>query len=234
MHYRPVPADIAIIGEYPQTSHYRPVPRYGHYRKTTITAKYLLIPSITAQYLQITTITAQYLQITTITAQYLQITTITAQYLQTPSFTGQYLQTPSITGQYLQTPSITVHYLQTPSLAVHYLQTPSLTVKYLLKKKLSSFEIFRVMNFVAWERKIFAASTARAPAQLSTDLNFQVRKMATNQQSRLVEKSVHETESSSSSSEGDDKVHDLEDEVFQALYETPTGMKKTVTFSSVS
>ncbi|KAG7172789.1 hypothetical protein Hamer_G007031 [Homarus americanus] len=44
---------------------------------------------------------------------------------------------------------------------------------------------------------------------------------------------MHENESSSSS-EGDDKDHDVEDELFQALYETPPGMKKTVTFSSVS
>ncbi|KAG7160831.1 hypothetical protein Hamer_G007589 [Homarus americanus] len=44
--------------------------------------------------------------------------------------------------------------------------------------------------------------------------------------SRLVEKSVHETDSSS---EGDNKDHDVEDELFQALYETPppAGMKKT-------
>ncbi|KAG7175136.1 hypothetical protein Hamer_G025661 [Homarus americanus] len=58
-------------------------------------------------------------------------------------------------------------------------------------------------------------------------------KKATNQLSRLVEKSVHETESSSSSEE-DDKDHNVKDELFQALYETPAGMKKTVTFSSVS
>ncbi|KAG7169711.1 hypothetical protein Hamer_G013339 [Homarus americanus] len=46
---------------------------------------------------------------------------------------------------------------------------------------------------------------------------------ATNQLSRLVEKSVHETESSS---EGDDKDHDVEDELFQALYETPRRNEK--------
>ncbi|KAG7155721.1 hypothetical protein Hamer_G023875, partial [Homarus americanus] len=44
-------------------------------------------------------------------------------------------------------------------------------------------------------------------------------KKATNQLSRLVEKSVHETESNSRS-EGEDKDHDVEDELFQALYET--------------
>ncbi|KAG7162456.1 hypothetical protein Hamer_G008000 [Homarus americanus] len=59
----------------------------------------------------------------------------------------------------------------------------------------------------------------------ASSVNLFVRKKATNQQlSRLVERSVHETESSSSS-EGDDKDHDVEDELFQALYETPAGMK---------
>ncbi|XP_042229003.1 zinc finger BED domain-containing protein 4-like [Homarus americanus] len=53
------------------------------------------------------------------------------------------------------------------------------------------------------------------------DINAEgVRKKATNQLSRLVEKSVHEAESSSSS-EGDNKDHDMEYELFQALYETP-------------
>ncbi|KAG7174746.1 hypothetical protein Hamer_G028400 [Homarus americanus] len=61
---------------------------------------------------------------------------------------------------------------------------------------------------------------AHTPAQLSTDLNLFIRKKATNQLSRLVEKSVHETESSSSSEE-DDKDHHVENELFQALYETP-------------
>ncbi|KAG7167138.1 hypothetical protein Hamer_G005481 [Homarus americanus] len=42
----------------------------------------------------------------------------------------------------------------------------------------------------------------------------------------MVEKSVHETESSISSSEGDDKDHDVEDELFQALYETPRRNEK--------
>ncbi|KAG7175135.1 hypothetical protein Hamer_G025660, partial [Homarus americanus] len=51
-------------------------------------------------------------------------------------------------------------------------------------------------------------------------------KKATNHLSRLLEKSVHETESSSSSEE-DDKDHNVKDELFQALYETPAGMKKT-------
>ncbi|KAG7169635.1 hypothetical protein Hamer_G013244 [Homarus americanus] len=65
------------------------------------------------------------------------------------------------------------------------------------------------------------------PAQLSTDLNFQVRKKATNQLSRLVEKSVHKTERSrSSSNEGDDKDHDMENKIFQALYETPCRNEK--------
>ncbi|KAG7155726.1 hypothetical protein Hamer_G022202 [Homarus americanus] len=59
----------------------------------------------------------------------------------------------------------------------------------------------------------------------SGNLNFQVRKKATNQLSRLVEKPMHETESSSSS-EGDDKDHDMEDELFQALYEIPRRNEK--------
>ncbi|KAG7163707.1 hypothetical protein Hamer_G002938 [Homarus americanus] len=67
----------------------------------------------------------------------------------------------------------------------------------------------------------------------ASSVNLFVRKKATNQLSRLVEKSVHETESSSSS-EGDNKDHDVEDELFQALYETPAGMKKTVIISSIS
>ncbi|KAG7153720.1 hypothetical protein Hamer_G009389 [Homarus americanus] len=41
----------------------------------------------------------------------------------------------------------------------------------------------------------------------------------------LVEKSVHKTESSSSS-EGDEKDHDEEDELFQALYQTPNMNEK--------
>ncbi|KAG7167743.1 hypothetical protein Hamer_G010129 [Homarus americanus] len=53
----------------------------------------------------------------------------------------------------------------------------------------------------------------------ASSVNLFVRKKATNQLSRLVEKSVHKTESSSSS-EGDDKDHDMEDELFQAPYET--------------
>ncbi|KAG7164357.1 hypothetical protein Hamer_G003531 [Homarus americanus] len=79
-------------------------------------------------------------------------------------------------------------------------------------------------------RKNFAMPAACAPFYR---LEFLSQEKATNQLSRLVEKSVHETESSSSS-EGDDKDHDVEDELFQALYETPPGMKETVTFSSVS
>ncbi|KAG7157580.1 Alanine aminotransferase 1-like [Homarus americanus] len=60
----------------------------------------------------------------------------------------------------------------------------------------------------------------------ASSINMFVRKKATNQLSRLVEKSVHETESSSSSSEGDDKDHDMGDELFQALYETPRRNEK--------
>ncbi|KAG7160488.1 PH domain-containing protein [Homarus americanus] len=75
--------------------------------------------------------------------------------------------------------------------------------------------------------KNFAAPTARAPVHLSADLNFQVRKRATNQLSRLVKKSVHETESRS---EGDDKDHDVEDELFQALYETAHRNEKSDLF----
>ncbi|KAG7172173.1 hypothetical protein Hamer_G009512 [Homarus americanus] len=59
----------------------------------------------------------------------------------------------------------------------------------------------------------------------ASSVNLFVRKKATNQLSRLVEKSVHETESSSSG-EGDDKDHDVEEELFQAVYETPRRNEK--------